>query len=236
MSSASTRSCPQAPPQVPLGKDRNTDTVSLGPPGTQEPPELPGTRAWPGENGRALAGAAPRLATGRPPAWSGEGNEATRRGCSARPEPRSPSHRDSDSSLPDSLGEFLSLPTADGRGLSHPRCIPPTEVTGEGTSLIVQWSGLGDSTTKGPGSIPGRGSKIPQAETKHYETPRCMGFALNSSRQGDEYVGMTYMSLSLFVFGPLSLALTRDQTQVLGRASGESQTLGLQGISESLLE
>ena len=125
VSRAATRFCPQAPPQVPLGKDRNTDTVSLGPPGTQEPPELPGTRAWPGENGRALAGAAPRLATGCPPAWSGEENEATRRGCSAQPEPRSPSHRDSDSSPPDSLGEFLCLPTTDRKGLSHPRCIPP---------------------------------------------------------------------------------------------------------------
>ena len=33
---------------------------------------------------------------------------------------------------------------------------------------------------------------------------RCLGFAYNSSRQGDGYVGMTYVSLSLFVFGPLN--------------------------------
>ena len=65
---------------------------------------------------------------------------------------------------------------------------------------------------------------------------RCLGFAYNSSRQGDGYVGMTYVSLSLFVFGPLNLALTRDQTQALSRASGESLTLDLQGIPESLLE
>ena len=30
-------------------------------------------------------------------------------------------------------------------------------------SLAVQWLGLRDFTAKGPGSIPGRGTKIPQA-------------------------------------------------------------------------
>ena len=36
-----------------------------------------------------------------------------------------------------------------------------------GTSLVVQWSsGLRTSTAGGPGSIPGRGNKIPQA-AKH---------------------------------------------------------------------
>ena len=32
-----------------------------------------------------------------------------------------------------------------------------------GNSLVVQWLGLGTFTAKGPGSVPGRGTKIPQA-------------------------------------------------------------------------
>ena len=32
-----------------------------------------------------------------------------------------------------------------------------------GNSLVVQWLGLCISTAGGPGSIPGRGTKIPQA-------------------------------------------------------------------------
>ena len=32
-----------------------------------------------------------------------------------------------------------------------------------GTSLVVQWLGLGGLKAEGPGSIPGRGTKIPQA-------------------------------------------------------------------------
>ena len=32
-----------------------------------------------------------------------------------------------------------------------------------GNSLAVQWLGLGTFTAMGPGSIPGRGTKIPQA-------------------------------------------------------------------------
>ena len=32
-----------------------------------------------------------------------------------------------------------------------------------GTSLVVQWLGLRAVTAEGPGSIPGRGAKIPQA-------------------------------------------------------------------------
>ena len=32
-----------------------------------------------------------------------------------------------------------------------------------GNSLAVQWLGLGTLTAEGPGSIPGRGTKIPQA-------------------------------------------------------------------------
>ena len=32
-----------------------------------------------------------------------------------------------------------------------------------GNSLAVQWLGLGAFTAVGPGSIPGRGTKIPQA-------------------------------------------------------------------------
>ena len=32
-----------------------------------------------------------------------------------------------------------------------------------GNSLAVQWLGLHTSTAEGPGSVPGRGSKIPQA-------------------------------------------------------------------------
>ena len=65
---------------------------------------------------------------------------------------------------------------------------------------------------------------------------RCLAFALNSSRQGGGYVAMTYVSCSLFIFGPLSLTLTGDQTQVLSRARGEFQMLDFQGIPESLLE
>ena len=33
----------------------------------------------------------------------------------------------------------------------------------QGTSLVVQWWGLRAFTAKGPGSIPGRGARIPQA-------------------------------------------------------------------------
>ena len=69
-----------------------------------------------------------------------------------------------------------------------------------------------------------------------HEMTRCLAFALNSSRQGGGYVAMTYVSLSLIIFGPLSLTLTGDQTQVLSRASGEFQMLDFQGIPESLLE
>ena len=36
----------------------------------------------------------------------------------------------------------------------------------EGNSLVVQWLGLGGLTAEGPGSIPGRGTKISQA-TQH---------------------------------------------------------------------
>ena len=32
-----------------------------------------------------------------------------------------------------------------------------------GNSLVVQWLGLHALTAEGPGSIPGRGTKIPQA-------------------------------------------------------------------------
>ena len=32
-----------------------------------------------------------------------------------------------------------------------------------GTSLVVQWLGLGAFTAVGPGLIPGRGTKVPQA-------------------------------------------------------------------------
>ena len=32
-----------------------------------------------------------------------------------------------------------------------------------GTSLVVQWLGLHIFTAKGPGSVPGQGTKIPQA-------------------------------------------------------------------------
>ena len=32
-----------------------------------------------------------------------------------------------------------------------------------GNSLVVQWLGLCTFTAKGPGSVPGRGTKIPQA-------------------------------------------------------------------------
>ena len=35
-----------------------------------------------------------------------------------------------------------------------------------GNSLAVQWSGLGTFTAEGLGSIPGQGTKIPQAKTK----------------------------------------------------------------------
>ena len=34
---------------------------------------------------------------------------------------------------------------------------------GGGNSLVGQWLGLGALTAEGPGSIPGRGTKIPQA-------------------------------------------------------------------------
>ena len=32
-----------------------------------------------------------------------------------------------------------------------------------GNSLAVQWLGIGALTAKGPGSVPGQGTKIPQA-------------------------------------------------------------------------
>ena len=32
-----------------------------------------------------------------------------------------------------------------------------------GTSLVIQWLGLHAFTAQGPGSIPGRGTKIPHA-------------------------------------------------------------------------
>ena len=35
-----------------------------------------------------------------------------------------------------------------------------------GTSLVVQWLGLGTSTAGGVGSITGRGTKIPNASAK----------------------------------------------------------------------
>ena len=35
--------------------------------------------------------------------------------------------------------------------------------TAQGNSLAIQWLGLHTLTAEGPGSIPGRGTKIPQA-------------------------------------------------------------------------
>ena len=40
-----------------------------------------------------------------------------------------------------------------------------------GTSLAVQWSGLRASTAEGPGSIPGPGTRIPQAAWHGQKTP-----------------------------------------------------------------
>ena len=40
----------------------------------------------------------------------------------------------------------------------------PTVEVRRGNSLVVQWLGLRAFTAMGPGSIPGEGTKIPQAE------------------------------------------------------------------------
>ena len=44
-----------------------------------------------------------------------------------------------------------------GKGLGN------SHKTQKGTSLVVQWLGPGAFTAEGSGSIPGRGTKIPQA-------------------------------------------------------------------------
>ena len=42
----------------------------------------------------------------------------------------------------------------------------------DGNSLAVQWLGLHAFTSEGPGSIPGRGNKIPRDPTSHAAWPK----------------------------------------------------------------
>ena len=44
-----------------------------------------------------------------------------------------------------------------------------------GNSLAGQWLGLGAFTAEGPASIPGRGTKIPQAVRRRHHTPKKRG-------------------------------------------------------------
>ena len=48
---------------------------------------------------------------------------------------------------------------------------PEIEAVPLGNSLVVQWLGLSAFTPEGPGAIPGRGTKIPQA-TQHGEAKK----------------------------------------------------------------
>ena len=57
-------------------------------------------------------------------------------------------------------GQFVLKKTAPGLGLGK-LCVSKMQCWG--ASLAVQWLGLGSLTAEGAGSIPGRGTKIPQA-------------------------------------------------------------------------
>ena len=58
-----------------------------------------------------------------------------------------------------------------------------------GNSLVVQWLGFHALSAKGPGSIPGRGSKIPQAM-------RC-------GQKKEKKKGVVSLSFMLFVIGSI---------------------------------
>ena len=83
------------------------------------------------------------------------------RGYPVTPVPEIPSYSPTSVSLGRTVSHGCSsLQSELGKSVFSSSCPKKKQ---DGTSLAVQWLGLGASTAGGPGSIPGQGTKIPQA-------------------------------------------------------------------------
>ena len=104
-------------------------------------------------------------------------------------------------------------------GLEDHRLIHSSKLVSRGTSLAVQWLGLHASTTGGLGSIPARGTKIPQVHSQKKKKTNSAGSWLRlagpgklkqtvvlEARKGEEGSHRSGCHRGKALLGPLSLA------------------------------